>query len=100
MIIKINNDTEYDFVEAKRENGQIVGTLIDGNEVILGGNIPGIDELFSKEPTTEQRVLDLEKQLAQSDEIAIALYEAQETQEVINAQQDEALMQIYEMIGL
>lgn len=46
MIIKINNDTEYDFIEAKRENGQIVGTLTDGSEVILGGDIPGIDELF------------------------------------------------------
>ena len=46
MIIKINNDTEYDFVEAKRENGQIVGTLTDGSEVILCGDIPGIDELF------------------------------------------------------
>ena len=46
MIIKINNDTEYDFIEAKRENGQIVGTLTDGSEVILGGDIPGIDEIF------------------------------------------------------
>ena len=50
-------------------------------------------------PTTEHRVSDLEEQLAQSDETAIALYEAQEAQEVINAQQDEALMEIYEMIG-
>ena len=50
-------------------------------------------------PTTEQRVSDLEEQLAQSDETAIALYEAQEAQETINAQQDEALMEIYEMIG-
>ena len=50
-------------------------------------------------PTTEQRISDLEEQLAQSDETAIALYEAQEAQEVINAQQDEALMEIYEMIG-
>ena len=50
-------------------------------------------------PTTEQRVSDLEEQLAQSDETATALYEAQEAQEVINAQQDEALMEIYEMIG-
>lgn len=48
-------------------------------------------------PTTEQRVSDLEEQLAQSDETAIALYEAQEKQEVINAQQDEALMELYEM---
>ena len=52
------------------------------------------------EPTEqEQRVSDLEEQLAQSDETAIALYEAQEEQEVINAQQDEALMELYEMIG-
>ena len=48
-------------------------------------------------PTTEQRVSDLEEQLAQSDETAIALYEAQEAQEAINAQQDEALMELYEM---
>ena len=49
--------------------------------------------------TTEQRVSDLEEQLVQADETSIALYEAQEAQEVINAQQDEALMEIYEMIG-
>lgn len=53
----------------------------------------------SAEPTTEQRVSDLEEQLVQADETAIALYEAQEEQEAINAQQDEALMEIYEMIG-
>ena len=50
-------------------------------------------------PTTEKRVSDLEEQIAQADETAISLYEAQEAQETINAQQDEALMQIYEMIG-
>ena len=50
-------------------------------------------------PTTEQLVSDLEEQLAQSDETAITLYEAQEAQEAINSQQDEALMEIYEMIG-
>ena len=50
-------------------------------------------------PTTEQRVSDLEEQLVQADETSIALYEAQEAQETINAQQDEALMEIYEMIG-
>ena len=50
-------------------------------------------------PTTSERVSILEEQLAQSDETAIALYEAHEEQEAINAQQDEALMEIYEMIG-
>ena len=48
-------------------------------------------------PTTNERISVLEEQLAQSDETAIALYEAQEKQEVINAQQDEALMELYEM---
>ena len=41
----------------------------------------------------------LEEALAGADETAIAMYEAQESQETINAQQDEALMEIYEMIG-
>ena len=49
------------------------------------------------EPTAENRILVLEEQLVQADETAIALYEAQEAQEVINAQQDEALMELYEM---
>ena len=46
MVIKINDATSYEFVSVKRENGQIVGTLSDGSEVILGGDIPGIDDLF------------------------------------------------------
>ena len=50
-------------------------------------------------PTTGELISLLEEQLAQSDEIAITLYEAQEAQEAINSQQDEALMEIYEMIG-
>ena len=50
-------------------------------------------------PTTDERITILEEQLVQADETSIALYEAQEAQEVINAQQDEALMEIYEMIG-
>ena len=62
MIIKINNDTEYDFIEAKRENGQIVGTLTNGSEVILGGDIPGIDELFlNNRPLDEIRADKLEE---------------------------------------
>ena len=39
----------------------------------------------------------LEEALAGADEAAIALYEAQEAQEAISAQQDEALMELYEM---
>ena len=48
-------------------------------------------------PTTDERTSILEEQLVQADETSIALYEAQEAQETINAQQDEALMELYEM---
>ena len=48
-------------------------------------------------PTTDDRIATLEEQLVQADQTSIALYEAQEKQEVINAQQDEALMELYEM---
>ena len=41
----------------------------------------------------------LNEQIAQADETAIALYESQELQEEINTQQDEALVEIYEMLG-
>ena len=50
-------------------------------------------------PTTEERVAALEDALAQTDEAAIELYEAQAAQEEINAAQDEALIELYEMIG-
>ena len=52
-------------------------------------------------PTTEQRVYNLEEQLIQADETAIALYEALQEQETINIQQDEALVDADETsIGL
>lgn len=59
MIVKVNESTSYDFLSAKRENGQIIGTLADGSEVILGGDIPGIDDLIPKEASTESILLEL-----------------------------------------
>ena len=41
----------------------------------------------------------MKSQLADADETAISLYEAQDAQEEINAQQDEALLEIFEMLG-
>ena len=73
---------DYAIAKAEAYNGEVTVE-----------EIPDIET----EPTTEQRVSDLEEQLAQSDETAIALYEAQAEQEAINAQQDEALMELYEM---
>lgn len=51
------------------------------------------------EPTIDERVADLEEALAQTDETAIALFEAQEEQNEINAAQDDALIELYELIG-
>lgn len=51
------------------------------------------------EPTEEERLTTLEGALALADETAISLYEAQAEQEAINAAQDEALIELYEMIG-
>lgn len=50
------------------------------------------------EPTIEERVTELETQLAETDEAAISLYEAQLAQEQVNAEQDEAIIEIYELM--
>ena len=78
------------------------------------GMIGNIKLLFAERNSTNNKVFNeanarqtadtenreaLEEALAGADETAISLYEAQEAQETINAQQDEALMEIYEMIG-
>ena len=59
MIIKVNESTSYEFVSAKRENGQIIGTTVDGSEIILGGDIPGIDDLIPPELSSEEILLEL-----------------------------------------
>lgn len=98
------------FVEAPEEvfegwgylNGEFIkptppeGWLYDD---ITGTFYPERDIAPSKMPTTEERVVQLEEQLAQADEMAIELYEAQAAQEEINSAQDEALISLYEMIG-
>ena len=62
------------------------------------GEVPVVEEVEA-EPTTEERVTALEEQLAESDEVAMALYEASVAQEAVNAEQDEAILGLYEMIG-
>ena len=51
------------------------------------------------EPSPLDRLGALEEALAQTDETAIALFESQAEQASINAQQDDALLGIYEMLG-
>lgn len=41
----------------------------------------------------------MKSQLQQADDTAIELYEAHMAQEEINAEQDDALLEIYELIG-
>lgn len=57
------------------------------------------DPITEHEPTTDERVASLEEQLAESDAVALALYEAQVAQESVIAEHDEAILGIYEMIG-
>ena len=77
---------------------------MQGNiEEALKRNQQTSNRIFNEENTRTAADVEnmeaLETALAEADETAISLYEAQETQETINAQQDEALMEIYEMIG-
>ena len=51
------------------------------------------------EPSPLDRLGLLEEALAQTDETAIALFESQAEQASINAQQDDALLDMYEMLG-
>lgn len=60
---------------------------------------PPEPEPESEPPSIEERVAALEEALAQTDETAIALFESQAEQESINAQQDDALLDIYDMLG-
>lgn len=79
------------------ENKWIEGAT--NEEISEWNNSHPAPETPKQEPTIDERVSDLEEQLVQADETAIALYESQQEQETINAQQDEALMEIYEMLG-
>lgn len=51
--------------------------------------------VFNNKAETDRK---LAENLAEADETAIELYEAQAEQEAINAAQDEALIEIYEMM--
>lgn len=77
--------------------------LLGNIEESLKRNQQTSNRIFNEENNraaadTENREA-LEQALEGADETAISLYETQEAQESINAQQDEALMEIYEMIG-
>ena len=72
-------------------------------ELGLFGNL---NRAFSELTKTNNKVFNnkseidnkLAENLAEADEIAIELYEASLAQEAINAEQDEAIIEIYEMM--
>ena len=71
----------------------------DGTEVVsfTAREIPVIPEP-PHEPTTDERIAELEEQLISSDEAVVLLYEMQFTQDEINIAQDEAITGLYEII--
>ena len=80
----------YGWCDLKIEEGKLVG-------------ITPTERPPGPEPEPEPPPLDqleaLEEALAQTDETAIALFESQAEQASINAQQDDALLDIYDMLG-
>ena len=106
LMTEVNNGTEknpnivqtFDAVEIHSPDDVFEANLAIVQAQAYNGEYEIIDDGQPEpSPTTEQRVSNLEEQFVQADETAISLYEAQEKQEVINAQQDEALMELYEM---
>lgn len=71
----------------------------DGTEIVgfTAGEIPEIPEP-PKEPTAEERISELEFALQTADETAIELFEMTMLQEEINNAQDNAIIEIYEML--
>ena len=81
----------YGWCDLQIEEGVLVG--------ITPTERPPKPEPEPQPPSAEERLGLLEEALAQTDETAIALFESQAEQESINAQQDNALLDIYEMLG-
>lgn len=73
----------------------------DGTKVVefTATEIPVFPEP-EQEPTVEERLFTVEEQLLATDEVAVELYENQLAQEEINIAQDEALCELYEMMGV
>ena len=80
----------YGWCDLQIEEGKLVG-------ITPTERPPGPEP--EPEPSPLDRLGALEEALAQTDETAIALFESQAEQASINAQQDDALLDIYEMLG-
>ena len=81
----------FPFVNIEVENGVVIS--------MTAGVMPEPEPEPTPAPTTSERIAALEEQAAQTDELAIELYEANLEQQEINTAQDDALIEIYELIG-
>ncbi len=75
----------------------------DGEKAILRSNAEieaDRTNLPKPVPTVEERLTEVEQQLIAADEVAVELYEQQLAQNDINIAQDEALCELYEMMGV
>lgn len=88
--------TPAGFVNIEVENDTVISMEV--NQEAIDTYIESLPEPETQ-VTINDRVTSLEEALIQTDETAIALFEAQMEQEEINVAQDEALIEIYEMIG-
>ena len=94
-------------IEMYRDDGFLLSTdnIDDYKKVSYTGTLlklTNITKMYKTTPTITQilgsRIGELEERLAETDEIAIELYEAGLAQEAINAEQDEAIIDIYELM--
>ncbi len=90
----MRTDNTADYLRQTFENGTL--TLTNVPEPVEEEE-PEYTE--TPKPTLKQRVTELETQLAESDAVAMALYEASVEQDAVNAEQDEAILGLYELIG-
>jgi hypothetical protein len=76
--------------------GEMVVEDVDGVQTVTGWTAGDIPDTPDPAPTE----LDiLRSQLAEMDDTCIELYEANEAQQAVNEAQDEALIELYELIG-
>lgn len=92
-----------DMVEAIQETWGLCDLVLNDDETEVVNFTPREKPEIPEptpEPTLSERVTTVEEQLLATDEVAVELYEAQLAQEEINIAQDEALCELYEMVGV
>ena len=88
---------EYDEYQLELRNTGYLQADIEGNFDIYFQEAKRIAEKLNPDQV-EQKVKTLETDLADTDETAIELFEANLEQQEINAAQDDALIEIYELL--